>query len=42
MFNRYGKARIEIATVIERQGLEAMRMRGTYVIGLTEPPSLEQ
>jgi thioesterase domain-containing protein len=42
MFNRYGKARIEIATVIERQGLEAVRMRGTYVIGLTEPPSLEQ
>lgn len=35
MFARYGKARIEIATVIEREELEAVRMRGTYVIGST-------
>lgn len=33
MLARYGKARIEIATAIEREGLEAVRMRGTYVIG---------
>lgn len=32
-FARYGRARIEIQTVIEREGLEAVRMRGSYVIG---------
>lgn len=33
MLARYGKARIDVATVIEREGLEAARLRGTYVIG---------
>src|SRR5262245_49603221 len=33
MLARYGKSRIEVTSVIEREGLEAVRMRGTYVIG---------
>lgn len=33
MLQRYGKARIDVEVVIEREGLEAVRLRGTYVIG---------
>lgn len=34
MLQRYGKARIEVAVVVECEGVEAVRFNGSYVLAL--------
>jgi len=34
MLQRYGRARLEVAVVVEREGVEAVRFNGSYVLAL--------